>query len=213
MKAKSRIPVMKIFICGVILFYAGFVLSQHVTQKGPSEERTKQTQDNQGSTITVTPILNSLEIMSSTFESTLRSCLGPNCFDDKVSLPDGSLIDRVGLLAPLHSGGEDILNLVLNLIETPKGQPIDLVLETHVPAYGYGKNHGWSRIIRLHRKIAPHALSLTARFRLDETVPNNFSNESVSALSTALDIQVRLIFTLTLISIMKDLFKLSNLLL
>lgn len=194
MKVKSRIPTMKIFICCFVLIYVGFVISQHVTQKLLSEESTRQVQDNQGSAVTINPVLETLQIVSSTFESTLRSCLGPNCFDEKVPLPDGSLIDRVGLLAPLHSGGEDVLSTLLSLIEAPKGHLIDLILETHVPAYGYGKNHGWSRIIRLHRTIAPHALSLTARFRLDETAPYNFSNESVSALSTALDIQVSFLF-------------------
>lgn len=196
MKAKNRIPTMKIFICCVVLIYAGFVISQHVTQKSPSEDSTKLVQDNQGSVVTNNPVLETLQIVSSTFESTLRSCLGPNCFDEKVPLPDGSLVDRVGLLAPLQSGGEDILSTLLSLIEAPKGHLIDLILETHVPAYGYGKNHGWSRIIRLHRKIAPHALSLIARFPLDETAPHNFSNESVGALSTALDIQVSVSFNL-----------------
>jgi hypothetical protein len=33
-------------------------------------------------------------------------------------------------------------------------------LDTHVPAYGYGKNHGWSRIIRITRHLLPHSLSL-----------------------------------------------------
>jgi hypothetical protein len=49
-------------------------------------------------------------------------------------------------------------------------------LTSNVPAYGYGKNHGWTRIVRIVRKVLPHALSLIA----------NVDNASVRDITTAL---------------------------
>jgi hypothetical protein len=104
------------------------------------------------------------------FESTLRSCLGSSCFDEKVNLLDnsGKKIDRIGLLSPSLSGGETLMKILNRAVDPKQMSKINLISETNVPAYGYGKNHGWSRIIRLVRNILPHAMSLSSIASHDE---------------------------------------------
>jgi hypothetical protein len=85
---------------------------------------------------------------TSSFEDTLRNCLGKHCFDQK---PDGYSFELVGLLGPPSSFGEDILNAVTMSGGNIMSSDVHMEYNTHVPAYGYGKNHGWSRIIRLVR--------------------------------------------------------------
>jgi hypothetical protein len=120
-------------------------------------------------------LIDDMDLLSSIFTSTLRSCIGPECFDETVRQSDGSNIDRVGLLSPALSGGKEIRNLLMRLgkqSETGRKSKkpfIDLIYDTHVPAYGYGKNHGFSRIIRLSRKIIPHTVALVANLNLTQS--------------------------------------------
>jgi hypothetical protein len=120
-------------------------------------------------------LLDEMDVLSSIFMSTLRSCIGPECFDETVRQSDGSNIDRVGLLSLPLSGGEEIQNLLMSLgkqSETGRKSKkpfIVLIYDTHVPAYGYGKNHGFSRIIRLSRKIIPHTVTLVANLNLTQS--------------------------------------------
>ena len=85
---------------------------------------------------------------TTSFEDTLRNCLGQHCFDQK---PDGSTFETVGLLAPPNSAGDDIIQAISKSGGSVQSSSVHLEYNTHVPAYGYGKNHGWSRIIRLVR--------------------------------------------------------------
>lgn len=190
MKNSGKNSCMKLTIGAAVCLYSGFLLSQNVSQILPQEDNKVPKEGSMVRSVLSTVILDKVEESASNFESTIRSCLGPNCFDEKVQLPDGSTIDRVGLLAPMNSGGHEIFTLLESLREKPKSKsnssPIILIYETHVPAYGYGKNHGWSRIIRLSRKIVPHALSLTIGLNLKE----DFGDGHNSALSAAVDIQV-----------------------
>lgn len=94
------------------------------------------------------------------FESTIRSCLGSQCFDEPVKEKDGSKNDRIGILAPPGSGGEILLRIIDKALSKEKKKNINIIIDTHVPAYGYGKNHGWSRIIRLVRPILLHSMSI-----------------------------------------------------
>ena len=101
------------------------------------------------------PTLESIAKMTTLFESTIRSCLGVNCFDMKAGDTD-----RVGLLALPMTGAENIVNAITSLGIPLSTNKYSFVSSTNVPAYGYGKNHGWSRIIRLVRRPAPHALHI-----------------------------------------------------
>ena len=91
---------------------------------------------------------NYYNIYTLSFFNTLRNCLGKYCFDQR---PVGYTYDTVGLLAPPRSGGEEIMSTIINSGGNVKSSDVYLEYDTHVPAYGYGKNHGWSRIIRLVR--------------------------------------------------------------
>lgn len=65
-----------------------------------------------------------------------------------------------------------------------KKSSLTLTFDTHVPPYGYGKNHGWSRIIRISRKILPHALSLISDINLgsnsDSNIESNNGNSKIN---------------------------------
>jgi len=132
-----------------------------------------------------TPINPSLYTDESNFTKTIRSCLGPECFDSR---PGQSSIDRVGILALPGSGVQAML-IVLRKASRKVTPKFELVLDTHVPAYGYGKNHGWTRIVRVVRNILPHAYSLL----LGRHSPMNQGggNNSRTITTSAMQTQVR----------------------
>ena len=96
------------------------------------------------------------------FETTMRSCLGSFCFDDAVHSNDGKDIVRVGILAPDPIEGEYLLKL-MTAAGIQSNEKLELVYTSNVPPYGYGKNHGWSRIIRIARSVVPHSLQLLSK--------------------------------------------------
>lgn len=100
-----------------------------------------------------------LRNVEANYESTFRSCLGANCFAEPVISRSAKKQVRIGLLAPDLSGAEAVLKM-LRHVGLHDNDDVEVVLDTHVPAYGYGKNHGWSRIIRLVRRLGPHSSSL-----------------------------------------------------
>ena len=93
------------------------------------------------------------------YENILRSCLGDYCFNSR---SDKSPRDRVGILGPPGTGAEVVTDLLdlLRSKEHPKVNSVEIIHSSNVPPYGYGKNHGWNRMIRLSRKLIPHAYSL-----------------------------------------------------
>jgi hypothetical protein len=89
------------------------------------------------------------------FESTLKSCLGRYCID--IAFPtgkDGAKQDRYGLLSPSETFHAKALFKSAKLLESESQSFIE---STHVPTYGYGKNHGWTRIVRLVDDVALQA--------------------------------------------------------
>ena len=40
------------------------------------------------------------------------------------------------------------------------GDGIVMVLSSHVPSYGYGRNHGWSKIVRLYTDVVDHTMAI-----------------------------------------------------
>ena len=87
-------------------------------------------------------------------QSVMRSCLGFKCFDEKMQN-----VDRVGILSPPMGLG-DVLMEFLHQVDVGDAS---VVYDTNVPPYGYGKNHGWSRIIRIVRPAIPHAYDILNR--------------------------------------------------
>ena len=104
------------------------------------------------------PRLTHLLELELQFESTLKSCLSSYCFDEPV-LVDGKKANRIGFLAPPFSGSETLIAMLNKAARKDLIATGTIENSTHVPAYGYGKNHGWTRIVRLVRRVVPHALS------------------------------------------------------
>eukprot|EP01038_Epipyxis_sp_PR26KG_P006904 gene6904-9456_t len=105
------------------------------------------------------------------FETTLKSCLGKSCFDDSVNG-----IQRIGLLSPDKKSMEIILKMIKSTnFQSTNKITVELVVDSHVPAYGYGKNHGWSRIIRLVTGIVPHAYSILKSTTDNQVKPELFA--------------------------------------
>jgi len=80
-----------------------------------------------------------LQSSYSAFEKTIKSCLGDSCFDEKVQYPSGQKFHRIGILAPLRSGGEAIVNILTQTIsasDSKQNKNIVVLYDTNVPAYG-----------------------------------------------------------------------------
>lgn len=135
------------------------------------------------------PRLTHLLELELKFESTLKSCLSSYCFDEPVKVNGKSLGVRIGFLAPPESGSDTLIAMLnraarkdliaTNLIEN----------NTHVPAYGYGKNHGWTRIVRLVRRVIPHALATLSHET--ESVPSAAISSPNEISADLFDLQVR----------------------
>jgi hypothetical protein len=150
-------------------------------------------------------------------ESQIKSCLGDHCGSFAA---DGSGLARIGILGPPQSGAEVIWSILQYArttggIGTPKSsfkkakdsstssnaaivedQPnivlgdITLVLSTHVPPYGYGKNHGWTKIVRVYRNILDHTVDLlkgmnTGMKTTEANPPSTPTVDSASAAAVA----------------------------
>ena len=83
---------------------------------------------------------------------------------------------RVGLLSPPGDLSQALQNRIAHLIQqhnkfTEDETPIDLITTTNVPPYGYGKSHGYTKLVR----VSPQPLllqvtdALTASLRPGET--------------------------------------------
>ena len=114
-----------------------------------------------------------LDKIEEEFESTLRSCLGPKCFNQVVKLNQNSNdeVYRIGLLALPYSGSEVLMEILTYLnSQTKSNIKFHIINEMHVPAYGYGKNHGWSSIIRISRRVINHAYSIIEKNKLSSSM-------------------------------------------
>jgi hypothetical protein len=107
------------------------------------------------------------ETIMGAYENILRSCLGDYCFNSR---PDSSTRDRIGVLGPPGTGAGLITTILNKLAKTehPKVDSVEIVHSTNVPPYGYGKNHGWNRMIRISRRLLPHAYSVLREFSGEE---------------------------------------------
>ena len=83
------------------------------------------------------------------FEQTLRSCLGAACY---TATPKGSRADsRIALLAPPSQAADAFFDWYVALAKRGgvTARKVEWVQTSHAPPYGYGKNHGYTRIVRL----------------------------------------------------------------
>ena len=187
MKYRDRLGLFKIVVI-VLSFTAlcGYLLASWTapsTVPMIESERTTTTlstaQETKSSRID-TELTLQMHRLLSTYENTMRNCYGKLCFDEPVKQSDGRKVDRVGILAIPLSGGEELMQLVHSISEP--NPLIQLSLSTNVPCYGYGKNHGFSRVVRLARKVFPHALALVSKVDgmvIDQNLNNNSMNSKL----------------------------------
>ena len=86
------------------------------------------------------------------FFATLKSCLpaesGAKC---KQFIPDSG-VERIGILSPPGSLGvvfDTFIDDVLRLHPPFQNRSLEIIKTSHVPPYGYGKTHGFTKFIRL----------------------------------------------------------------
>jgi hypothetical protein len=106
------------------------------------------------------------------FESTIKSCLGRYCMDEVFG--DDGEIKRYGLLAPFLSPE---IQYIKKLVSRLKAKGYEIELTKHVPPYGYGRNHGWSRIVRFIDNVPLSAFHQL----LQVTNSSSISNKKVFA--------------------------------
>lgn len=111
------------------------------------------------------------------FERTIRSCLGSYCMDERFPDPnnlEGDKIQRIGILSPDNRFDWQKFADSVQLLDVKRnGAKPRVIASTHVPAYGYGRNHGWSKIVRIvddidiqaylllkHNKVNDHFMDL-----------------------------------------------------
>lgn len=97
-----------------------------------------------------------------------EEAIAMNKTSDSESYKEGECIQmRIGILAPPGAIPDAIFELIQNIThnmfpEGSKGRDFfQIIRSTHVPPYGYGKNHGWTKIIRLVTDPLPLALTDT----------------------------------------------------
>jgi len=113
------------------------------------------------------------------FLKTIKSCNnnesngGKKCKERKVQgLNSIGKVTRVGIMAPPSDIADSFFDLIKEAVDTnlsPNNEKILLERETHVPPYGYGGNHGWSKVVRL---LLPLKLSLTDTCDKNNVIPS-----------------------------------------
>lgn len=102
------------------------------------------------------------------FEMTIKSCLGSHCMNEQFdSKENGQKIIRIGVLMPHKNDYSGMLDAILSL-EGKLNKDHTLTFSTHVPPYGYGRNHGWSKIIRVVDNLFDDSYRLLVPFNSSE---------------------------------------------
>lgn len=165
---RSKMAILTYTSASIVLLLVGFLLGQslssHTLQANDhavltiGSNRTLSVADHAANAIN-SALAKKLSIAEESFESTMRSCLGTFCFDDPVHVSEGVDVVRVGVLIPDGVGSDALIKMMI-AAGVPVGEKLQLEFSSNVPPYGYGKNHGWSRIIRIARAIVPHSFSV-----------------------------------------------------
>lgn len=169
LKYRSKMAVITYSSASIVLFLIGYMVRGLSVQQMP--QTTVSSIEAQEMPNVVRPVTSDLFLKyypnkdvwdaEESFETTMRSCLGSFCFDDAVKTTDNKDVVRVGLLIPDNIGSQTLINM-LRAGGLQTGPNLELIYESNVPPYGYGKNHGWSRIIRIANHIIPHSVRLLA---------------------------------------------------
>ncbi|RYG69309.1 hypothetical protein EON64_03040 [archaeon] len=101
-----------------------------------------------------------LKLAQSILSLTYKTCLGKYCMDGDFKDSAGKALTRVGILSP-DDQWIDLADLLRGLRHIADSKDsAEFVPSTHVPPYGYGRNHGYSRIIRIADDIPAQASAL-----------------------------------------------------
>uniref|UniRef100_A0A7S1VFA7 Uncharacterized protein n=1 Tax=Grammatophora oceanica TaxID=210454 RepID=A0A7S1VFA7_9STRA len=107
------------------------------------------------------------------FLQTLKSCLPQENDHCKQYIPPGTTDQRIALLSPPGELATFLERFVKEFALGNDLEGLHLVSTTHIPPYGYGKTHGWTKLIRL----VPYPLSLGAVDALQAVVSTTSHND------------------------------------
>lgn len=164
LKYRSKMQLLTYGTMVVVLFFAGYIVggrsipTVQVANPVPVAQRKNEIAVDTKTIQDFYPKKDVWEAEES-FETTMRSCLGSFCFDDAVKTTAHKDVVRVGLLMPDNIGSQTLMNM-LRAGGLKTGESLELIYASNVPPYGYGKNHGWSRIIRIANHVIPHSVRL-----------------------------------------------------
>jgi hypothetical protein len=114
-------------------------------------------------------LLNSPSPIYKRFESTVKSCLGSHCMNELFANNLGEKITRIGVLSPHTKDWSGLLQCI-SKIESKLRKDNTMEISTHVPPYGYGRNHGWSKIIRIIDNILDDSYRLLVPYNNNSEV-------------------------------------------
>jgi hypothetical protein len=153
-KANIALIVILLGLSTACLVHAWYVLGHQVERSNKSEHNLHVMADHEPKE-RVTPVKLSLEEQ---FRKTVKSCIPTLNKKCQTYIPKDT--PRVAILAPPGDFGDWIFQWASKVVDTKMGSTakMDLQLISHVPPYGYGKTHGWTKLVR----VLPRSLMLGA---------------------------------------------------
>ena len=153
-KANTALVVILFGLSAACLFHVWYVLRNQLEDSARSEHDLHVMEEHELKAL-VEPVKLEWE---NSFRGTVKSCLPTLNKMCQTYIPKD--IPRVAILAPPGDFGNWIFKWAAAVIDTKLGSTakMDLQLISHVPPYGYGKTHGWTKLIR----IIPRTLMLGA---------------------------------------------------
>ena len=115
-----------------------------------------------------------------TFLSTIRSCIPANNTKCMQYIPPGTNAQRIAVLVPPGEFGRWMISWIVRTVwETfghEQSEKLQLIPISHIPPYGYGKTHGWTKMIR----ILPSSLMLGAADAIRSSLDLNQSQTDIT---------------------------------
>lgn len=150
-----RCSFISFFLIAIVCYIIIPILKSHHSNKSNAEEIFKDAHvDPSESNALISPYQLKDEAR---FTKTLKSCTNINtCGHHKVQIDNVKRIQRIGIISPPSEVAERFVSILETALlvyydfdtATMKSE-IELIRTTHVPPYGYGKNHGYTKIIRV----------------------------------------------------------------
>jgi hypothetical protein len=119
------------------------------------------------------------------FYNTIKSCIPAEKKKCKEFVPDNGdakKVQRVALLSPPGVISVSLLNRMEQVMmqhnhrHSEDSLNIDIITTSHVPPYGYGKTHGWTKLVRL----VPQPLTLEVTDALQNVLEAGESHKNIT---------------------------------